>query len=75
MGTQKGDGGELLQNLRFQTEGKGKRLFKEEGLTERGIIGAYTVCYPECFQIQTKLESANSCWEKISIRLSILTST
>lgn len=62
--TQKGDGGELLQNLRFQTEGKGKRLFKEEGLTERGIIGAYTVCYPECFQIQTKLESANSCWKK-----------
>lgn len=52
MGTQKGDGGELLQNLRFQTEGKGKRLFKEEGLTERGIIGAYIVCYPECFQIQ-----------------------
>ena len=64
MGTQKGDGGELLQNLRFQTEGKGKRLFKEEGLTERGIIGEYTVCYPECFQIQTKLESANSCWKK-----------
>lgn len=75
MGTQKGDGGELLQNLRFQTEGKGKRLFKEEGLTERGIIGAYIVCYPECFQIQTKLESANLCWKKISIRLSILTST
>ena len=64
MVTQKGDGEELHQNLRFQTEGDGKRLFKEEGLTERGIIGAYTVCYPECFQIQTKLESAISCWKK-----------
>lgn len=74
MGTQKGDGEELHQNLRFQTEGDGKRLFKEEGLTEEGLLVHIQYAtlnvsrYKQSWKVPTHVG-------KISIRLSILTST
>lgn len=74
MGTQKGDSGELLQNL-VPDRGGGEEAFQRRGLHRKRDYWCIYSMLPWMFPDTNKAGKCQLVLEKISIRLSILTST